>query len=203
MVGPQSRGRGACRCRRRRPGCALAGAGRRAGRAGAEGRGRGASASRARVRIARRGARSDRPGMIAFIHLSWYGSPAWNFARHVVLGYNALVFFYVVFVDLTYLAFTFIALIEVRRYLRTRDKERLEQIFRSRLVPPISILCPAYNEGATIVDSVRSLLRLKYSQHEVVVVNDGSKDNTLASLIEAFRMEKLEFEYETTVPSKP
>jgi cellulose synthase/poly-beta-1,6-N-acetylglucosamine synthase-like glycosyltransferase len=141
--------------------------------------------------------------ILELFRLPWYGSPAWNFAREIVLGYNALVFFYVIFVDLTYLAFTFIALIEVRRYLRTRDKERLEQIFRSRLVPPISILCPAYNEGATIVDSVRSLLRLKYSQHEVVVVNDGSKDNTLASLIEAFRMEKLEFEYETTVPSKP
>jgi cellulose synthase/poly-beta-1,6-N-acetylglucosamine synthase-like glycosyltransferase len=141
--------------------------------------------------------------MIAFIHLSWYGSPAWNFARHVVLGYNALVFFYVVFVDLTYLAFTFIALIEVRRYLRTRDKERLEQIFRSRLVPPISILCPAHNEGATIVESVRSLLRLKYSKHEVVVINDGSKDNTLASLIEAFEMERLDFGYDMTVACKP
>jgi cellulose synthase/poly-beta-1,6-N-acetylglucosamine synthase-like glycosyltransferase len=141
--------------------------------------------------------------MTAFIHLSWYGSPAWNFARQVVLGYNALVFFYVVFVDLTYLAFTLIALIEVRRYLRTRDKERLEQIFRSRLVPPISILCPAHNEGATIVESVRSLLRLKYSKHEVVVINDGSKDNTLAAMIEAFAMERLDFGYDMTVACKP
>ncbi|HLJ84483.1 MAG TPA: glycosyltransferase [Candidatus Eremiobacteraceae bacterium] len=141
--------------------------------------------------------------MIAALHFSWYGSPAWNVARHIVLGYNALVFFYVVFVDLTYLLFTFIALIEVRRYLRTRDKERLEQIFRSRLVPPISILCPAHNEGATIVESVRSLLRLKYSKHEVVVINDGSKDNTLAAMIEAFSMERLDFGYDMTVACKP
>ena len=123
--------------------------------------------------------------------------------REIILGFNNVVFFYVMFVDSVYFVFTILALSEVRAYLRSRDKERLEQIFRSRLVPPISILCPAYNEGATIVESVRSLLRLKYSQHEVVVINDGSKDNTLESLIEAFGMERLEFTFENTVQSKP
>ena len=123
--------------------------------------------------------------------------------REIILGFNNVVFFYVMFVDSVYLVFTILALSEVRAYLRSRDKERLEQIFRSRLVPPISILCPAYNEGATIVESVRSLLRLKYSLHEVVVINDGSKDNTLDSLIEAFGMEGLEFTFESTVPCKP
>ena len=123
--------------------------------------------------------------------------------REIILGFNNVVFFYVMFVDSVYLVFTLLALSEVRGYLRTRDKERLEQIFRSRLVPPISILCPAYNEGASIVEAVRSLLRLKYSQHEVVVINDGSKDNTLESLIEAFGMEQLECTFENTVTSKP
>ncbi|HXW76895.1 MAG TPA: glycosyltransferase family 2 protein, partial [Candidatus Eremiobacteraceae bacterium] len=123
--------------------------------------------------------------------------------RKLVLGYNDAVFFYVVFVDSVYLLFMVLALVEVRRYLRSRDKERLEQIFRSRLVPPISLLCPAYNEGATIVESVRSLLRLKYSLHEVVVINDGSKDDTLAALVDAFGMERLEFTFENSVPSKP
>lgn len=123
--------------------------------------------------------------------------------REIILGFNNVVFFYVMFVDSVYLVFTILALSEVRTYLRSRDKERLEQIFRSRLVPPISILCPAYNEGASIVESVRSLLRLKYSQHEVVVINDGSKDNTLEAMIEAFGMEQLECTFENTVPSKP
>jgi cellulose synthase/poly-beta-1,6-N-acetylglucosamine synthase-like glycosyltransferase len=132
-----------------------------------------------------------------------YEAPIHLFLREIILGFNNVVFFYVMFVDSVYLVFTLLALSEVRAYLRSRDKERLEQIFRSRLVPPISILCPAYNEGASIVESVRSLLRLKYSQHEVVVINDGSKDNTLEALIEAFGMERLECTFETTVQSKP
>lgn len=137
-------------------------------------------------------------GIAAFIE-----APFHLFLREIILGFNNVVFWYVMFVDSVYLIFTILALSEVRAYLRSRDKERLEQIFRSRLVPPISILCPAYNEGAGIVESVRSLLRLKYSLHEVVVINDGSKDNTLEALIEAFGMERLEFTFETTVPSKP
>lgn len=58
----------------------------------------------------------------------------------------------------------------------------------SRLAPPISVIAPAYNEELSIIESVRSLLALEYPDHEVIVVNDGSKDRTLATLIETFEM---------------
>lgn len=57
------------------------------------------------------------------------------------------------------------------------------------LTPPVSVIAPAFNEELSIVDSVRALLALQYPQHEVIVVNDGSKDATLARMIEAFAME--------------
>ena len=108
---------------------------------------------------------------------------------------------YVAFVNLTYLSYTILALKSIRDFLRTRNKERLEQIFRTRLVPPISILCPAYNEGVTITELVRSLLRMLYSQHEVIVINDGSKDGTLQALIETFSMQAVDQDYENTIPT--
>jgi cellulose synthase/poly-beta-1,6-N-acetylglucosamine synthase-like glycosyltransferase len=52
--------------------------------------------------------------------------------------------------------------------------------------PPISILAPAWNEEATIVASVRSLMQLIYPEYEVIVINDGSKDRTLEVLAQAF-----------------
>lgn len=56
----------------------------------------------------------------------------------------------------------------------------------SDLAPPISILVPAYNEELTVVESVRSLLALQYPSLEIIVVNDGSRDDTLKALIRGF-----------------
>lgn len=57
------------------------------------------------------------------------------------------------------------------------------------LTPPVSVIAPAFNEELSIVDSVRALLALQYPKHEVIVVNDGSEDATMARMIEAFAME--------------
>jgi cellulose synthase/poly-beta-1,6-N-acetylglucosamine synthase-like glycosyltransferase len=54
------------------------------------------------------------------------------------------------------------------------------------LAPPVSVIAPAFNEELSIVDSVRALLSLEYPEYEVIVVNDGSKDKTLQTLINAF-----------------
>src|SRR3712207_7730173 len=56
----------------------------------------------------------------------------------------------------------------------------------SRGAPSISVRGTAYNEEATIGESVRALLALYYPNLEVVVVNDGSKDDTMAVLIDEF-----------------
>lgn len=56
------------------------------------------------------------------------------------------------------------------------------------MAPPVSIIAPAYNEGKTIVDNARSLLALHYNNYEILIVNDGSKDDTLQKLIDAFDM---------------
>lgn len=53
---------------------------------------------------------------------------------------------------------------------------------------PISVLVPAYNEVLTICDCVQSLLELDYPEYEVVVIDDGSKDNTAQALIDYFGM---------------
>ena len=58
----------------------------------------------------------------------------------------------------------------------------------SDVATPVSILVPAYNEQATIVDNVRSMLMLQYPDLEIIVVNDGSSDATLQLLIEAFSL---------------
>jgi len=58
------------------------------------------------------------------------------------------------------------------------------------MLPSISIIAPAYNEESTIVESVNSLLNIRYPDFEIIVVNDGSPDGTLDELIARFELER-------------
>lgn len=82
--------------------------------------------------------------------------------------------------------------IETSRYSRRLEGTSLRRTIRSPLAPPVSILVPAYNESLGIVDSIRSLLALEYPTHELVVVNDGSTDDTLAQVVAAFELRRVE-----------
>ena len=66
---------------------------------------------------------------------------------------------------------------------------RLDDMLASDISPPVSVIVPAYNEEAGIVESVRSIAMISYPRVEVVVVNDGSMDGTLEKLIGSFKLE--------------
>ena len=57
---------------------------------------------------------------------------------------------------------------------------------------PISIIVPAYNESITVVDTVTSLLNSKYTLYEIIVVDDGSDDDTSQQLIDHFQMKQIQ-----------
>ena len=69
--------------------------------------------------------------------------------------------------------------------------------------PPIAVLAPAFNEELTVVESVKSLLALQYPDFEVLLINDGSKDGTLARVIAAFGLERVERFVDTSVAHAP
>lgn len=69
----------------------------------------------------------------------------------------------------------------------------------SDVAPPIAMVVPVYNEELNVVESVQSILSLEYPNFEVIVVNDGSKDKSLARLIEAFKLTRFERPYEQTL----
>lgn len=96
-----------------------------------------------------------------------------------------LVFLYVLAHTAIHLALNWLAWLSVRRH-RQWMLAGGGLLSPSGLEPPISLIVPAYNEEHTIVSTVRSAMQLAYPDFEILVVNDGSKDATLATLIEAF-----------------
>jgi hypothetical protein len=79
-----------------------------------------------------------------------------------------------------------ISFFDMRRRLAQNFYADYEAVAKSHFTFPISVLVPAYNESASVIESVRSVLSLDYPQHEVIVINDGSTDDTMARLTREF-----------------
>src|SRR3546814_2149183 len=71
-------------------------------------------------------------------------------------------------------------------YRRRVEFAAYDETFGEPLARGVTVLMPAYNEEATIVESVQAMLAMRYPDFEIVVIDDGSKDATIARMIEAF-----------------
>lgn len=101
--------------------------------------------------------------------------------------------------------YIFIAVVsigETRNYLRKSSFTDYNILASSEFAPSLSIIAPAYNEGATIVENVKSLLNIYYNNNEIIIVNDGSKDNSLEKLIEVYSLEKVEIDIVESLRTK-
>ena len=118
------------------------------------------------------------------------------------------------YINIVFLVFTVVlfSLFSIMGYLSTRNSIHykhknsfgdLSKIMASPLAPGITIIAPAFNEGLTIVENIRSLLSLQYVNYEVMVVNDGSKDDTLQKMIDAYDLVKVERDIDPDWPCKP
>jgi cellulose synthase/poly-beta-1,6-N-acetylglucosamine synthase-like glycosyltransferase len=110
---------------------------------------------------------------------------------------------YFVLFNTIQLALMLLAFLAVRRRVRAIELEDFREIQESGLTPPVSIIVPAYNEGPMIVETIRSLQALRYKQLEIVVVNDGSSDDTLERLIAAFGLRRTPRVYWQQLKCKP
>ncbi|MCW3464186.1 glycosyltransferase family 2 protein [Chitinophaga nivalis] len=122
--------------------------------------------------------------------------------KHITDFYESAIFIYCVGLFLFYILLAVLSLIAIRRSMWKNKVRAQQMLVASPLTPGISVIAPAYNEGVTIIPNVRSLLALNYPRFEVVIVNDGSKDDTLEQLIHEFELTEVDFFYRQQVPSQ-
>lgn len=124
--------------------------------------------------------------------------------RPVAMLLTALDAFVMAYVALFFainLSFVLVSFFKIRRHL---GGEQLRPAGNDRgrgFMPTITLLVPAYNEEVTIVESIKSLLRLSYPSFEIVICNDGSKDRTVEVLLKAFNFVRIEMEYADRLPA--
>lgn len=116
---------------------------------------------------------------------------------------NTLVLIYAVTIAFCYLCLAFISMWEMRTYMHKNYFVDYRFILSSPFAPGISLIAPAYNEGLTIIDNVKSLLSIMYNNYEVIIINDGSKDDTLSKMIAAFDLVKVPYDLQNHIHTKP
>ena len=117
----------------------------------------------------------------------------------------ALEWFFILYFVALYagpIALNLLAIPALRRRIALRPLASLPPAY-SGFELPVSLLVPAFDEEADIASRVRSLLELDYPEFEIVVVNDGSRDGTLAALQEAFELEVFPEAHWRRIPAKP
>ena len=112
------------------------------------------------------------------------------------------IFTYAVVLLVSYLGIGFFSIGETRDYMHENDFTDYRLLASSPHAPTVSVLAPAYNEGATIIENVRSLLSLYYSNIEILIINDGSKDDSLEKLIQGYDLEKIDFHVDYKIPTQ-
>ncbi len=91
----------------------------------------------------------------------------------------------------------------LRRHRLRGWQRSYRRLLGSENAPRLAVVAPAYNEEATIAQSLRALLTLRYPNLEVVVVNDGSTDGTLEVLEQEFDLYRVHPDPEPLVEHAP
>jgi cellulose synthase/poly-beta-1,6-N-acetylglucosamine synthase-like glycosyltransferase len=108
---------------------------------------------------------------------------------HILL-WGILIYF--VALHLIYLLLVFLGASQIRRYEDGITFAEFDRISKSELSMPVSVIVPAHNEEDIIINTVENVLKLNYPEHEVIVVDDGSNDKTVAVLREHFGLHKVD-----------
>lgn len=121
----------------------------------------------------------------------------------ILYVYQYVIFFYAFAFVVIYTVLAILAFLKLRQLVAQKSSDT-QKIFReSPFIPGVSIVAPAYNEEKTIINNVTSMLTVNYPTFEVVIINDGSKDDTLQLLIDNFEMVETTYAYVEKIKTKP
>ena len=89
----------------------------------------------------------------------------------------------------------------MRRYELTAKIDFL--LYRRNSFPKISFIVPFFNESLKILDKVKNLIDLNLEKKEIILVNDGSSDNSFDLLKKTYQLIQIPQFFPSILPTQP
>lgn len=125
-----------------------------------------------------------------------------NIVRLFIYFFNRFCMGYTLLLAVIYIIQLTASYIRIVRNFKRKLADDSVSYIDSENLPPISLLVPAHDEEANIVKNIEALLQLDYPEFELIVVNDGSTDNTHDCIIKAFGLYRIEYTMKQSIPIK-
>ncbi len=143
------------------------------------------------------------PGVFLVVHRDVLGELTLRPALKLfVRDFNHYFVYYAVAINSVYFTLMALSFAYVRRQKRSWQIKDRAFLFKPRMLPSITVVAPAFNEARTIIENVNSLMNLSYPDYELIIVNDGSTDQTLAVLQQEFGLKRVDRVYKKELETK-
>src|SRR4051812_25392261 len=124
-----------------------------------------------------------------------------TFILHLFDYFNEVILLYFIATNFVYMILMLICLYTVTLHSKFASRTAVAEYLDSPVTPPVALLVPAFNEKDAIISTVVSLMQLNYPEKEIIVIDDGSSDRTLANLVEHFELLPMDLIYRPVLPS--
>lgn len=120
-----------------------------------------------------------------------------------IIFINILILGYFIFSVTVYSLLLISSFAGIVRFFRMSKDTNISEFINKKHLPPMTVIIPVYNDSAQITNAVWSALKSTYPNLYVVVVNDGSTDDTLATLINTFSLEPIDLIIDEKIKTAP
>lgn len=109
---------------------------------------------------------------------------------------------YTLMLSVIYILQLIVSFFSIRKSNKRRLADDYKQYIDSDNLLPVSLLVPAFNEQENIVKNIQWLMDMDYPEYEIIVVNDGSTDDTHQKVVEAFGLKPIEHSVRISLKTK-
>lgn len=106
--------------------------------------------------------------------------------EYFIYTINIAILCYFILLSIGYIFLLITAFPDIIHKFNEMEWGDLDKLVNNKILPPISIIVPVYNMPDLVMEAIYSLINSRYPNIEILVVNDGSTDDTLQRLIKKF-----------------